>query len=171
MDAAVGNTILLLASLVVAVLIAQTILLLIFVLAFRDWCNRTSTLVDQIARNVEPVLSATRELLVEGRERLSVFSANLNEISQLTKNQMTRLDGFLQDASERAQLQILRLDQLVGDTMTRLETTSDAIQRSVLGPLREISAIVAGVRASLEFLFRRNRKPVERATQDEELFI
>lgn len=171
MDAMIENTLLLLAGVVVAVLIAQTILLLIFVIAFRNWCNRTGTLIDELSRNVEPVLRATRELLVEGREKLSVFSANLNEISHLTKNQVTRLDGFVKDASDRAQLQIIRLDQLVSDTITRLETTSEAIQRGVVGPLREIAAIVAGVRTTLDFLFHRNRRTPERATQDEELFI
>src|SRR3989304_2568967 len=110
----IENTLVLLTSLLVAVLIAQTILLLVFVIAFRHWSNRTGTLIDELSRNAEPVLRATRELLVEGREKLSVFSANINEISELTKNQMTRVDGLVKEASERAQMQLVRLDQLVG---------------------------------------------------------
>ena len=171
MDATIENTLLLLASMVVAVLIAQTILLLVFVIAFRKWCNRTGTLVEEISRNVEPALRATRELLVEGREKLTALSSNLNEISLLAKNQMTRLDGFMKDTTDRAQLQVLRLDNLVSDTVTRVEETTEAIQRGVLGPVREMTAIAAGVRTALDFLFYRNRKGVERPTQDEELFI
>ena len=165
------STLLVLASLVAGVLIAQTILLLVFIVAFRRWSNRMNTLVDQLSRNVEPVLQAASELLTDSREKIASLTGNLNEISLLAKNQMTRLDGFLQDTTERAQLQVLRLDDLISDTMSRVEQTTEAIQQGVLTPIRELTAVVAGVRASLDFLFRRNRKTVERATQDEELFI
>ena len=165
------STLLVLASLVAGVLIAQTILLLVFIVAFRRWSNRMNTLVDQLSRNVEPVLQAASELLTDSREKIASLTGNLNEISLLAKNQMTRLDGFLQDTTERAQLQVLRLDNLISDTMSRVEQTTEAIQQGVLTPIRELTAVVAGVRASLDFLFRRNRKTVERATQDEELFI
>ena len=165
------NTLLVLASLVAGVLIAQTILLLVFIVAFRRWSNRMNTLVDQLSRNVEPVLQAASELLTDSREKIASLTGNLNEISLLAKNQMTRLDGFLQDTTERAQLQVLRLDDLISDTMSRVEQTTEAIQQGVLTPVRELTAVAAGVRASLDFLFRRNRKTVERATQDEELFI
>ena len=165
------STLLVLASLVAGVLIAQTILLLVFIVAFRRWSNRMNTLVDQLSRNVEPVLQAASELLTDSREKIASLTGNLNEISLLAKNQMTRLDGFLQDTTERAQLQVLRLDDLISDTMTRVQQTTEAIQQGVLTPIRELTAVVAGVRASLDFLFRRNRKTVERATQDEELFI
>jgi methyl-accepting chemotaxis protein len=151
--------------------VAQTLLLLIFVIAFRRWCERTGKLIEQVTRNVEPVLGAARELMVETRERVALITGNINEISELAKGQMTRIDGFVKDTTERAQLQIVRLDQLVDETMTRVEETTEAIQRGVLAPVREISAITAGVRAGLEFLMRRRRKTVERATQDEELFI
>ena len=171
MEGAIQDTIVLLASMVVAVLIAQTILLLIFVIAFRNWCSRTGTLMDQVSRNIEPVLHSARDLLVESRRKITSLTDNLNEISVLAKNQVTRIDGFLKDTTERAQMQVVRLDHLVGDTMNRVEETTEAIQRGVLAPVREVSAVVAGVRAALEFLANRNRKTPEHAHQDEELFI
>lgn len=165
------STLLVLASLVVAILIAHAILLFLFVVAFRQWCNRTNKLVEQISLNVEPVLKAASELLQDSREKIASLTGNLNDISLLAKNQMTRLDFFLEDTTERAQRQVLRLDDLISDTMSRVEQTTEAIQQGVLTPVRELTAVVAGVRTGLDFLFRRDRKTVERATQDEELFI
>jgi hypothetical protein len=53
-----------------------------------------------------------------------------------------------------------------------VETTADVVQRNVLAPIQEISAVVKGVRSGLEFLFSRRRAPsVSEATQDEQLFI
>jgi hypothetical protein len=98
-------------------------------------------------------------------------TANLAEISQIARDQVVRLDGLVKDTTERAHMQVVRLDHLVGDTMNRVEETTEAIQQGVLGPVREVAAVMAGVRTGLEFLFHRNRKTVERATHDEELFI
>jgi hypothetical protein len=159
------------AGLVVAVLVAQTILLVVLVVAIRNLCLRTGAVVEQVSRNVEPVLQVSRELLMDGREKIASVTANLNEISLIARDQMVRLDGLVKDTTERAHMQVVRLDHLVGDTMNRVEETTEAIQQGVLGPVREAAAVVAGVRTTLEFLFNRHRKTVEQATHDEELFI
>ena len=171
MEGGIQNTIVLLASMVAAVLVAQTVLMLVFVIAFRKWCNRTGSMVEQLMHNVEPVLQQARELLAENREKVVGLTGNLNEISTLVKEQVTRVDEFLHDAADRAQVQIVRLDQLLTDTMERVDETTQVVQRGVLKPVREITAVAAGVRAAVEFFANRNRKTVERAHQDEEMFI
>jgi hypothetical protein len=171
MDGELQETIVLLASMVVAVLVAQTVLMLVFVLGFRAWCNRTEGLLQQISRNIDPVLSASHDLLIDTRAKIASVTSNLHEISQIAKSQVLRVDSFVKDTTDRAHLQVIRLDELVGDTMHRVEETTHAIQHGVLGPIRETVAVVAGVRTALEFFMNRNRKTVERATQDEEMFI
>ncbi|MBI4464791.1 MAG: hypothetical protein HY647_08825 [Acidobacteria bacterium] len=171
MEPDLQNTLLWLAVAIILLLVVQTILLWTFVVTFRRWYKRTEALMDEVTRNMEPVLRATRDLLTEGKDRLQTISTNLVEITQLTKNQITRVDGFLSEASDRARLQLIRVDDLLSDTMQKFEQTTESIQQSVLAPIREVSAIVAGVRTTLDFLFRRDKKGVERATQDEELFI
>lgn len=171
MEPDLQNIFLLLAVAITFILIVQTILLWAFVVTFRRWYKRTEVLMDEVTRNVEPVLRATRDLLTESKDRLQVLSTNLIEIAQLTKNQITRVDGFLTEASDRARLQLVRVDDLLSDTMRKLEQTTENVQQSILAPVREISAILTGVRTALDFLFRRDKKPIERPTHDEELFI
>src|SRR3990172_12598735 len=113
MDVAAQNTLLLLVGVIAALVITQTIVLLVFVLAMRKWTNRMAALAEDATRNAEPVLQAARDLLVDGREKLNLVSQNLVEISQLTKNQVVRLDGLVSDASDRGRLQLIRLDQLL----------------------------------------------------------
>jgi hypothetical protein len=168
---ALETAVVVVASILAAILLAQTILLVVIAVAFRRWCARTGSAVDQISRSVEPVLQGARELLAESREKIAVVGGNLNEISALAKNQMVRLDGFLKETTDRAQVQLVRLDQLLEDTMYRIDQTTEAVQRGVLKPVREITAVMAGVRTALQFFWNRNRRTVERATQDEELFI
>ena len=159
-------------TIVIAVaLLVQMGILVALLVALRNWSKRTEAFVERVDRNIEPVLRATRELVADGKEKLNAISTNLTEISDLTKKQIVRLDGIVTDASDRARLQLARLDQLASDTVSRMEETSQVIQRSILTPIREISAVLAGVRSALDFLFRRDKVGVERATQDEELFI
>ena len=171
MDVAAQNTLLALVGVMVALLLMQTICLLAFVLAFRKWSSRMAAVAEDATRNAEPVLQAARQLLADSREKLNLVSQNLVEISQLTKNQVTRVDALLTDLSERLRLQMIRVDQLLSNTVTRVEETTETIQRSILGPVREISAILAGVRTALDYFRHRNKTRVERATQEEELFI
>ena len=174
MDVAAQNTLLLLVGVLVALGIIQTICLALWVIAFRKLSQRIADLATRLedaARNAEPVLQGARDLLAEGREKLNLVSANLIEISQLTKNQVIRLDGLLAEVSDRARLQMIRVDQLLSSTVARVEETAETIQRNVLAPVREISAILAGVRTALDYLLRRNKSRPERATHEEEMFI
>ena len=171
MDVAAQNTLLALVVVIAALCVVQTITLLVLVLTFRKWSNRMAAMAEDATRNAEPVLRAARELLVESKEKLNLVSQNLVEISQLTKNQVTRFDALFTDLSDRLRLQMIRVDQLLSNTVARVEETTETIQRNVLAPIREITAILAGVRTALDYLRHRNKTRVERATQEEELFI
>ncbi len=73
---------------------------------------------------------------------------------------------------EKSRSQIVRVDRMVSELVEKVETTADSVQKGVLGPIQEVSAVVKGVRSGLEFLFTRRRVTnVSEATQDEQLFI
>jgi ribosomal protein S28E/S33 len=150
-----------LVGIIALAMVIQSLCVLIFVLSFRKYCERLETLCRQVARDI----------LVEGRDKVKIISANVIEITVMVKDQVTRLDGLVTEASERARMQLVRIDQLVADTVIRVEETTEAIQRNVLGPIREITALLVGLRTGLDFLLRRKKTSVENATQDEELFI
>jgi hypothetical protein len=166
-----GTVLIVLVALIAVAMIVQALVLAVFVLGIQRRYDRTEALLSQISHDILPVLASARELLTESKEKVTLISAAVLEITAIAKAQVTRLDELLTEASDRARLQLVRLDDLVSDTVGRVEETTQAIQKSVLGPIREITAILVGVRTSLDFLLRRNRRSVERVTQDEELFI
>jgi uncharacterized protein YoxC len=190
MSAGTESVLVLLVALIAVALVVQAISLLILVLSFRRICIRVEFFLDQISRDVQPVLSSARDLLTEGKEKFHAISTNVLDITTTAKAQAARLDRMLTDASDQARrqlirlddmvtdtseqvrLQFIRLDQLLSDTVSRIEETSEAVRRTIRGPAREASAILAGLRAVLDYLVSRRSKPaVEHATQDEELFI
>jgi len=84
---------------------------------------------------------------------------------------MTRVDAFLDDAATRARTQMEHVELVVDDTLARFQETSAVLQKGVLKPLRQLNALAAGLQAAVEYLFNRHRTTVERATQEDEMFI
>jgi hypothetical protein len=91
---------------------------------------------------------------------------------ETAQTQLTRIDQLLTEVTDRARLEIIRVDELVADTVHRVEQTTEFIQKSVVRPVKETEAVVHGIFAAVQVLLRRGgfRTP-ERATQDEEMFI
>jgi hypothetical protein len=53
----------------------------------------------------------------------------------------------------------------------QVEQVGDAVKRAVTRPGREIGGIAAGISAALSTLAHGRKYPVDRTTQDEEMFI
>jgi GTPase len=90
----------------------------------------------------------------------------------MLRDRTNQVDRVVAEVVERTRLQIIRVDQVVSDLIQKVESTAEAIQRQIIAPIREVSAVVKGVRTGLEFLFSRRRSAkVPEATQDEQMFI
>ncbi|MGD0922626.1 MAG: hypothetical protein ABSA70_12800 [Terriglobia bacterium] len=125
-----------------------------------------------VKQRLDPLAQSVTEILANSREPVRSITANLAEISRILRDRTNHVDGVVADLVDKSRLQIIRVDQMVSDLVTKVETTADVVQRNVLAPIQEVSAIVKGVRSGLEFLFSRRRSPsVSETTQDEQLFI
>jgi hypothetical protein len=78
---------------------------------------------------------------------------------------------------DRARLQIIRGDELLTRTLDRVEATSEIVHKTVVSPVRQVSGIIQGVTASIEFLLgSRGRKnggsrDARRPVPQDEMFI
>ncbi len=87
------------------------------------------------------------------------------------REQMAKVDEVVTDATNRARIQMDRVEMVLDDTMDKAQQTVNLVSRGVVRPLREVQGIVAGIQAALGFLMRSARPSVDRATSDEEMFI
>jgi ABC-type transporter Mla subunit MlaD len=125
-----------------------------------------------VKQRLDPLTQNVNELLSGSREPVRNITANLAEISRIMRERAAHVDGMVADLVDKSRLQVARVDQLMGDLVEKVETTADTVQRNVLAPLNEVSAVVKGVRSGLEFLFSRRRSAsIADAPQDEQLFI
>ena len=173
-----GNALVLIAAVIAAAIVLQAFAVIVFLMSFkRSFARLENTIVDFLAE-MRPVLKTANEFLTESRERVATITAKIDsitanavEISGIVRHQAQRLDGMLTDASDQARLQLIRLDQMMQGAFSRIEDTGELVRRSIVTPVKEMSALVFGLRTSLDFLFKRSKARRAPVTQDEELFI
>jgi methyl-accepting chemotaxis protein len=123
----------------------------------------------------EPLFSDLKSLIKQSVElvsNLNRMSGDFVKISSTARSQVEKFDGLVSETADMARQQVLRLDALVGSTIDQIEHTSRVVQDSILAPVREVSAVIKGVKTGLEFLTSKRRPTtVDKATQDEAMFI
>ncbi len=132
--------------------LVQSAFLIRLALAGRDLSRRLAELQDRVDRDLRPAL-----------DNLSRVTRNLAEVSDL------------------AVLQARRVDDLLADTVEKIESTTDVVRKLVLrplGPLADLAAFFKGLRRGIEVyqtlrgFDRRERAPRGGyAEDDEHLFI
>jgi len=141
-------------------------------LAIRKISVQVEAVRADVKQRLDPLSQSVLEIVHNSREPLRNITTDLAEISRMLRNRTTNVDALVAGLVDKSRLQIARVDQMVSDLVEKIETTADAVQRGVLAPIQEFSAVLKGVRSGLEFLFSRRRvTDVSKATQDDQLFI
>lgn len=160
----------------IAVLLQAGVLLAMYI-AMRKSGERVEALAAEVKIKVLPTVEQAQQMLTEMRPKLGVIVDNVEGMTSVVRNQVERVDATVNDVMDRARLQIIRGDELLTRTMDRVEHTSDVVQRTVVSPVRQISGLMQGITAGVEFFFgnrgrrnggsRRERRPVPQ----DEMFI
>lgn len=123
-------------------------------------------------------------LAISGRRlasRLQVLQDRVDREIRPTIDSLSRIARNLAEVSDTAVLQARRIDELLADTVEKIEETTSTLRRVILRPLAPLVDIVAflkGVRRGLEVYYRlrgferQRHAPARRhAEDDEHLFI
>ena len=141
-------------------------------LTVRKFPEQIEGIRTDMKQRLDPLTQSVTEIVANSRDPLRTITANLAEISQLLQTRSKAVDTMVADLVDKSRVQIQRLDQMVTGVVEKVENTATVVQRQVLVPVQEISAVIHGIRSGLEFLFARRRaSSVTEATQDEQLFI
>jgi hypothetical protein len=125
-----------------------------------------------LADKVEPILNNAREIVIENRPRIAELSTEALEIARTARTQAVQLGEMLDDTTRRAKVRIEQIDQKVDATVEQVEQVGGAVKGAVLKPVREMNALMAGMKAALVTYAQGGRRPsVDHVTQDEEMFI
>ena len=115
-------------------------------------------------------------LLVAGFSLVRRISRFVDFVETEVKPILGHIDSIARDASRAASLalaQVERADELLSNTIQRIEHTLSTVQSLIIGALREGNALMMGIRAVMAAFrgFQRRQTSRRRAEDDEALFI
>src|SRR5205807_9294409 len=160
-----------------AAVVLQACLLAAMYLAMRKSSARMEAIAIEVKNKAIPTLEQAQSLLSEIRPRLQVITENLEEVTTTVRGDVERVDATINDTLDRARLQVIRADELLGRTLDRVEQTSELVHKTVVSPVRQVSGLVRGIAAGIEFFLgsrgRRNggSRDARRPVPQDEMFI
>ena len=154
----------------VAVLIQAGILVGMF-FAVRKTSAKVEVLADEVRNKVLPTAELAHSMITEMRPKIETLVDNVSASSTMVRTQLERVDATLTDIVDRTRLQVIRADEFVTGTMDKLEETREAVQRTVVSPVRYISGLAHGVSVGFEAFFGRRRGRNGATVQQDEMFI
>ena len=111
------------------------------------------------------------KVALEARAISAAVSVSSREIAILATRQAGQISATLDESTEILHRQVHDLDRLLTRTQNKIDATTHEVQATVVTPLRELTALLAGIKRALELIFRGQRKEIDKAYQDEEMFI
>ncbi|MBI4484094.1 MAG: hypothetical protein HY652_14555 [Acidobacteria bacterium] len=135
---------------------------------FKKLTGLVNQLLADLNAKVEGVTGNVNDIL----EAVKPIPNHIASISVALRDRVEELDKFIGETTEAARLQVAKIDDVVSTSIVKFDDTLTTLQKSVVNPVIEITALLKGVKTGLEFLFRKPRTPdISQARQDEEMFI
>jgi hypothetical protein len=166
-------------GLTAAAILLQAGILFALYLTVRQTTTRMEALAGEFKTKTLPTVETAQAMLVDLRPKIDQIVGNVTHISgtaehsaNLVRLQMERIDATMNDVLDRARLQVIRADGLVGRTLDKVEDTTEMVHRTVVSPVRHVSGLMQGLSAGFEHLLgqrRRNRDNM--SVPQDELFI
>jgi len=139
-----------------AVVIQAGILLGMF-LGMRKTSAKVEALAEEVRTRVLPTADLVQSTLIELRPKIESIVADVSESTAMVKAQMKRLDATVGDVIDRTRLQVIRADELVNRTLDQVEDATEMVHDTVVSPVRQLSGLLKGLTAAVEFLIGRRR--------------
>jgi len=122
---------------------------------------------------LDSLLHRADDILKTLQNNSHLIFTDLAAIAQSARDQTQKFDRLMNEFTDRARLQIIRVDELITQALRAIEEAGSSLNRSLTGPVREAAAIIQGVKTALDYLAHRRRpaKPDEHTGTEEQMFI
>jgi len=138
----------------------------------RKTSSKVEALAEEIKTKVLPTVDLVHTTVTELKPRVETIMVNVSESTTLMRAQLERLDATVSDVVDRTRLQVIRADELINRTMDRVEDATEAVHKTVVSPVRQLSGLIHGITAAMEFLRHgKNGKRDGVTVPQDEMFI
>lgn len=156
-------------ALTAAAFLMQAVALLLMATAAKAAIARMNEVTKQVQEHALPALATARHLLDEVSPKLKVAAQNVLEVSHTLKHESTHVSGAVDQLLRKAEGQVDRVDEMVTGTLNSIAYATSTVQRAVTTPMRQVGAVLSGLRAGFDVL--RSRDHNARAGADGDHFV
>lgn len=157
-----------------AAVVIQAGILIGMYFAVRKTGEKVESLAAEIKTKVLPTADTVQSMLADLRPKIETIVGNASESSVLVKAQLGRVDATVNDILDRTRLQVIRADELLNNTMDKVEETTEMVHRTVVSPVRQLAGVVQGLSVGLEYFLgakRRRHNNNSSTVPQDEMFI
>jgi hypothetical protein len=138
-------------------------------IAARKAQKKVMVLVDDLRLHGLPAIIASRELIQDLTPKLKTITENLTVVSTTLRTGTEKVGGLVEDVTDRAQVQTVRVDGMVKATLDGLTSAVQAIEHGVAVPVRQVNGILNGLRAGVDVLRKKNSS--NHLESEDDLFV
>ena len=149
-----------------AVLLQALVLLGMF-LALRKALTKMLAITDELRPHIVPIIATTRNIVEESAPKIKdvihetapKIKAAVNDVAEVTHKVRTEVDHVsmtLDELLKKANAQASRVDEMVSAGIDSAAHATHAVQHVISVPVRQASALFAGLRAGFDVLRGRN---------------
>jgi biopolymer transport protein ExbB/TolQ len=132
----------------------------------------------KLQEDITPLIPEAKQTIAQARATLQQASAQIEEIGGRSKEVLaianTQLQAFNEtrgEVTERLRAQMDRLELVLDDGLSKVQDVVGTVHHGVMSPVREVSGVLAGIKSAFTAFLRGQRPSIDKATQDEEMFI
>ena len=156
-------------------LLLQSLALIGLYRSVRNLSARVDVISKDLVKTVNALAGDVTQALAtikNAAEGVQSLKDKISATSDIIHQRVTEMDSFLTQLTDAARLEVARVQDAVDNASRHIEDTFELLHRSVIAPVREVTAIVSGIRVGLNFLLRKPPKSPSGASRlDEEMFI
>ena len=165
---------LILIALVAFAMLVQAIVLLAAFIALRKAARSVDQKIEELRSSVTPLIDNTRSLVTRLTPKIETTADDLAAFTHSLRVQSADVQSAANELIARARIQGNRLDSMLSHVLDTLEHTGNILSDAVNKPIRQLSAILASVKAVIESLRNgvpESRSQANRASSDQDRFV
>ena len=159
-------------GLTAAALVTQAIVTLVAFLAMRKTIMSLHEDVQELRTTAMPVLVKSRETLDRVAPKIESVATDVADVARILRQQTIEFQSVAGEILERVHRQTSRVDNMFTEVVDGVERASNVVVDSVTKPVRQLTAMLAGVKAFLTVIAT-GRRPDQQAEviADQDMFV
>jgi len=161
-------------GLVALALITQAFILLAALIVMRKTAKSIGEKLDTFGASAIPLIDKTRTLVNNLSPRIEGAADDVAALTHSLRRQTADLQSLSNEIVMRTRAQATRLDGMMTGVLDSVERAGNFVTDTVNKPLRQLSAILASIKAAVESLRDYQAPPradAERASRDHDMFV